>query len=69
MLKCIKIIFFYILKIIFEVNTLKRFKIHKKINFYKIKIKFSKNIVCMVFGNTLLIKIHTGISSYQKKNI
>jgi hypothetical protein len=32
--KCIKMIFFYFLKIIFEINTLKRFKIYKKLIFY-----------------------------------
>jgi hypothetical protein len=33
MLKFIKIVFFYFLKIIFEIITLKQFKIYIKINF------------------------------------
>jgi len=32
-LKCIKMMFFHLLKIIFEINILKQFKKYKKINF------------------------------------
>ena len=34
MLKCIKIIFFYFLKIIFEIDALKQSKIYKKFYIY-----------------------------------
>jgi len=40
-LKCIKMMFFYFLKIIFEISTSKRFKIYKKkLIFNKTKLNF-----------------------------
>jgi hypothetical protein len=46
MLKCIKMMFFYFLKIIFKISTSKRSKTYKK------KIKFLWNAFCTAFPNS-----------------
>ena len=50
-LKCIKMIFFYFLKIIFKISASKRFKTHKKKFFNKKIIEFLRNAVCTAFPN------------------
>jgi len=52
MLKCIKMMFFYFFKIIFEISVSKRFKTYKKINFSKKNFEFFENAV----PNVLLTK-------------
>jgi len=55
MLKCIKIKFFYFLKIIFEMSILKRFK---KINFYKKKLIFLKTRIDPRFQMQTKLLVH-----------